>query len=55
MRVGLRVGQVPLDIRKEIHGIWTDRTTEAVGTKAQSILETMGTAAITPIQRKAGF
>ncbi len=36
---------------KRIHGTWTERTTEAVGTEAQSMLTTMGAAAIAPISR----
>ena len=36
---------------KRIHGSWTDTTTEAVGAKAQSMLDTMGTTAIAPIYR----
>ena len=52
MRVGLRADQVPLPIyAKRIHGIWTDKITEAVSAKAQSMLETMGATSITPIYR----
>jgi len=36
---------------KRIHGTWTERVTEAVGTEAQSMLATMGTATIAPINR----
>ena len=36
---------------KRIHGHWTQKTTEAVGDRARDILKTVGTSAISPIQR----
>lgn len=36
---------------KRIHGHWTEKITEAVGHRAQDMLTTMGTSAISPISR----
>ena len=36
---------------KRIHGAWTEKATEAVGTRAHSMLSTMGAAGIAPIKR----
>ena len=36
---------------KRIHGHWTDKASEAVGTKAQLMLATRGATAISPISR----
>ena len=36
---------------RRIHGHWTDKAVEAVGTKAQMMLSTMGVTAISPICR----
>ena len=36
---------------KRIHGNWTSKTSELVGTQAQSILSTMGASAISPIRK----
>ena len=36
---------------RRIHGVWTEKTAEAVGAKAVSMLDTIGTTAISPISR----
>ena len=36
---------------RQVHGNWTQKTTEAVGTRAQSIMNALGTTAISPIRK----
>lgn len=36
---------------KRIHGHWTDKTSEAVGVEAMTMLDTMGASVISPISR----
>jgi len=64
LRMGLDIGtgfvkcvsnygsaRFPSVYASRVHGSWTEKMTEAVGGDAQSILSTMGTTAISPIQR----
>lgn len=64
MKIGLDIGtgfvkcmsdygavRFPSIYVRRIHGVWTEKTTEVVGTKAVSMLDTMGTTAISPISR----
>jgi len=64
MKIGLDIGtgfvkcvsdygavRFPSIYVRRIHGLWTEKATEAVGSKAGSLLDTMGATAISPIVR----
>ncbi len=64
MKIGLDIGtgfvkcvsdygavRFPSIYVRRIHGLWTEKATEAVGDKAGSLLDTMGATAISPIVR----
>ena len=64
MKIGLDIGtgfvkcvsdygavRFPSVYVRRIHGVWTEKTAEEVGTKAVSMLDTIGTTAISPISR----
>ncbi len=64
MKIGLDIGtgfvkcvsdygavRFPSVCVRRIHGLWTEKATEAVGSKASSLLDTMGATAISPIVR----
>ena len=64
MKIGLDIGtgfvkcvsdygavRFPSIYVRRIHGLWTEKATEAVGAKAGPLLDTMGATAISPIVR----
>ena len=64
MKIGLDIGtgfvkcvsdygavRFPSIYVRRVHGPWTEKATEAVGSKASSLLDTMGATAISPIAR----
>ncbi len=64
MKIGLDIGtgfvkcvsdygsvRFPSIYVRRIHGLWTEKATEVVGSKASSLLDTMGATAISPIIR----